>query len=323
MTPHDIETIQTWSKTVQLPVRITLIPVKDDPISMQLVRFCDQLKKLFPDLEIKRDSDAPFSGPAILIGRNANIVYRALPEGLELPPFLEALGPVGTIDPSLSDIVPQVERLEVPLLLSLYISAHCPHCPAAVRRLLHLASLSSKIRLTVIDGLLFEVQAQTDQIRSVPTLILDDQFRWSSAIDVREILDMAVHRDPIRISALSLRQMLEEGGAAQAAQVMVEQDAVFPALLELLVHPRWSVRLGAMVAVEYLVESAPALAAGLVEPLWERFMQLDSQIQGDVVQVLGQIGTPSARKCLHAVVKGAFDSDVKEAAAEELQSLKE
>ncbi len=322
MTPQDTETIRAWSATVQSPVRITLIPAKDDPASAHFSRFCDQLKTLLPDLTIKRESDAPFPGPAFLMGRNANIVYRAIPEKLELPPFLEALGAAGN-DPSAPDIAAQVASIELPLLLTLYISPHCPHCPHAVRRFFHLASLASKIRLTVIDGLLFEAQAQTDRIRSVPTLILDGQFRWSGQIDIREVLDTAVHRDPVRISALSLRQLLEEGGAAQAAQVMIENNALFPALLELLVDSRWSVRLGAMVTVEYLVESAPDLAAGMLEPLWERFDALDSQVQGDVVHVFGQIETPIARQYLERVVQGPYDGEVRQAAAEAMQSRQE
>jgi glutaredoxin len=323
MTPQDMETIHAWAAVSQKPVRIAFLPAKDDPVSAHLQQFCDRMKTLLPQLEIKKETDAPFQGPALIIGRNANIIYRAIPENLELPPFLEALGSDDAPDQPLPDIAPQVETLELPLLLSLYISSNCPHCPATVRRLLQLASLSPKIRLTVIDGLLFDLLAKADQIRSVPTLILDGQFRWSGRIDLHELLDMAVHRDPIRISTSSLRQILEEGGAARAAQMMVERDAIFPALLELLVHPRWSVRLGAMVTVEYLVASAPILAAGMAEPLWERFNKLDSQVQGDLVQVLGQIDTPSVRQYLRAVADGAFDPSVKEAAAEELQSLEE
>ncbi len=316
MTPQDMELVRTWAAGAPMPLRLTLIPGGAEPHATHFAEFCSQLQVLAPGLNIKKEGDAPIPGPAIMIGRHANIVYRAIPGGRELPPFLEALAAVRMEDEA-AENRRRLADLDLPVLLSLYIAPQCPHCPDAVRRLIDLAAASSRINLTIIDGVLFESDARGAQIRSVPTLILDGGFRWTGRIDPGEVLDTAVHRDPMRISAASLRRMLESGEAAQAAQIMAEHNAVFPALFELLAHPRWSVRLGAMVTVEYLAESAPVLAAGLADPLWERFSRMDKQIQGDLVQVLGQIG---AGHHLEMVLRGGFDEEVKQAAAEELQS---
>jgi HEAT repeat protein len=71
---------------------------------------------------------------------------------------------------------------------------------------------------------------------------------------------------------------------------MQRRNCLFPALFELLTHPKWPVRLGAMVVMETLAETDPALASGAVAPLLGAFEGLDTQAKGDVLYVLGETG---------------------------------
>jgi hypothetical protein len=113
--------------------------------------------------------------------------------------------------------------------------------------------------------------------------------------------------------------MLESGEASRVADIMIAQQAVFPAFCELLVHERWSVRLGAMVAAEYLVEEDPLLAADLAAALISHFENASVQAQGDASYLMGLIRSPSALDHLRAVTCGPYDPMVKDAAAEALQ----
>jgi alkyl hydroperoxide reductase subunit AhpF len=315
MTPQEIEAVSRWAAELRKPPRLALIPGEEGNRE-RFTEFAERMKALVPGLTVKKEDDAPFAGPAFLLGPHQNVAYRAIPEGLEMAPFLEALAGrdgAGELAPNVQTLL---GKLDLPLPLTLYISPFCPNCPTAVRRLTRLAAASAQIRLTIVDAALFAEQAQADNIRAVPTVILDESFRWTGDVDLAELLEIAIGRDPAKLSAASLRQMLEAGDAPKAARMMADRRALFPALLDLLTHPRWSVRLGAMVTVEYLVESAPEVAAGAITPLWERFAGLDRQAQGDVVQVLGQL---TARDCLQAIASGDFHAEVKEAAREELE----
>ncbi len=319
MTPQDEHTITQWAARLQVPATI-LLARGQDAGDEQLALFGERLSALTPMVRIQQATDETFCSPALIVGRHRNIAYQAVPQGRELPLFLEALGSADNdADEGLTaDLRAAVAGIELPAELTLYIAMQCPHCPATVRRLLHLCADARQIRLTIVDGVLFSERAAAHGIRAVPTLILEDQLRWSGSIDLADVVRQCIERDPFRMSAAGLRQILEAGQASRAAAMMIEHDRIFPALIALLTHERWSVRLGAMVTVEYLADEAPDLAAELIDPLWSGFRSLTEPVQGDVVQVLGQINGPDATLCLQAIAAGDFAEAVKQAATEEL-----
>ncbi|MBT8340514.1 MAG: hypothetical protein HKP58_00875 [Desulfatitalea sp.] len=318
MTNQDERTIQQWAAAHPAPVTIRYLKGTGDA-DASLARFCDQLGRCAPGVTIKTDSDAADRAPALVLGVHQNITYQAVPQGKELPPFFNALNR-GASDASqlAADLVANARRIEMPADLTLFITMQCPHCPLTVDGLLALADIAPDLQVTVIDGMRFTETAEKEGVRAVPTLVLDGHLRWTGHIDLAEVIDQCRQRDPSQLTARCLRQIIEAGEAPRLSTMMIEQAMIFPSFLDLLVHPRWSVRLGAMVTVEYLVDEAPGLAARLVQPLWSRFGQLDASAQGDVVQVMAQTGTGQARQLLSSIAEGAFDPSVKTAAVEEL-----
>lgn len=291
-------------------------------MGVRLSRFCDELKNLAPHITVKKNSDIPFEGPVVVVGHHNNIAYYAIPTNKILKLFLEALDTTGaTQQDKNADIEEQLEHIDLPAALKLYVMDQCPHCPQVIRQIQGLAAKTPLVRLKIMDAELFPEQAQTDQIRSVPTLILDDQFRWIGHVNTEELLKLCSNRDPSKLSADSLRQLVENGDAPRVATMMVESDQIFPALFELLTHQRWSVRLGAMVAAEYIADEAPELGLALCRMLWEQFAELSPQIQGDVTHLFGLVDTDVTRENLKAIVSGAFDEVVKTSAAEVLAEM--
>jgi HEAT repeat protein len=151
-------------------------------------------------------------------------------------------------------------------------------------------------------------------------LILDDDLRWNGQIDIQEVIRQCIQRDPAKLSVASLRQLLENGEAPRAADLMITRNELFPALIDLIADERWSVRLGAMVTAEYLADQSPTLAARLLTPLSERFARLAEPVQGDVVHVLGQIRSDATAAFLKSVATGPYAESVREAAAEALEA---
>jgi thiol-disulfide isomerase/thioredoxin len=311
--PQDAQVIRRWSTGQASPADLVLAGVGGDA-GAALARFCDEMKTLVPAVRVRAATEDAFRAPAIIIGSHQNIAYQAVPSGRELPPFLEAVSAAAAP----KSTIPQ-ERIELPAQLALFVAMECPNCPLVVSRLLPLAEVHPQLRLIVIDAFLFPDQAEARDIRSVPTLILDDQLRWTGSIDIAEVVRQCVHRDPAGLSTASLQQLVETGQAAQLSALMGSSGRIFPAFLDLLIHPTWSVRLGALVTAECLAAESPELAAQLVEPLWERFVGLPEQVQGDLVQVLAQVKEDAARRHLEEIASGDFAPSVQEAAREELE----
>ena len=319
MTPHDEAIIKKWNSEIRHNIRIRLSLTEDEQSKM-FRAYCDHLMRIAPQIRIENDAEEDVNAPMIRIGKN--IRYQALPQGNELEPFLSVLSDsprsVNRIAASLQD---QLDKIKVPALLKAYITPTCPFCPAAVKQLLSITQANESIQLTIIDASLFPKMAETDHIQSTPTVLLDDQFRWTGSIQLPEILDMAVNRDPSKLSVLSLKNMFVEGNALGVAQMMIDSGKIFPAFIETLTHTQWPVRLGAMVAFEAIVEKNKSLAARVISPLWEHFKKADERIQGDIVYLLGESGDTSVIPKLKSVLDGPHDPEIKEAVIEALEKL--
>jgi glutaredoxin len=322
MTPQDEQMIRQAAFLEADPLP-TIVQARDrGDAAAQLDLFCDRFRELVPGLKIKNDGDIPFPAPVLAVGRHGNIGYQVALSGKLLGCFLDALADAAQQDAgSDRQVEDQLKAIDLPVILKLYVAAQCPHCPQSIRQLQTLAARSPLIRLRVVDAALFPREAETDQIRSVPTLILDDQYRWTGSVNTEELISLCVQRDPAQLSAGSLRQLIEAGDAARVAGMMIAAGKLFPALSELLVNDRWSVRLGAMVTAEYLADEAPELGLELCRSLWERFSRLSPQIQGDVVQVLGQIDAEVTQGYLRSILSGDYDAEVKTVAAEVLEEM--
>jgi HEAT repeat protein len=163
--------------------------------------------------------------------------------------------------------------------------------------------------------------AQSNQIRSVPTLLLDEQFRWTGSFRLEEVVEIMTNRDPAKLGSSSLERMLKEGNAAQLAEMMLDKEEMFPAFLDLLIHKKWPVRLGAMVAMEEITDRNPELAAQVIDPLWERFHQVEDPVKGDIIYILGESGDYKIAPRMEMILSGEYHAEVKEAAGEALEKI--
>ncbi|MDY6953173.1 MAG: thioredoxin family protein [Thermodesulfobacteriota bacterium] len=320
MTPEEEKQISTWNSGLSGSREIHLL-FTDDKRTAQLEDFCKDLVRLAPKVQMVQKEEEHVETPAIKIG--PGLRYHAVPLGTELGPFLEAVSDSDKAGSRLSStLVKGLEQITVPAALSLFVAPQCPHCPVTARQMLSLASASEAVRLCVIDGLLFPEIAQSHHIRSVPTVVLDEQFRWTGTVDLKELVDVMANRDPADLSASSLEGMLKEGDASFVAAMMLEREIIFPAFVDLLAHEKMFVRLGAMVVMEEIVERNQALAAQVVAPLLERLDQAGDRAQGDILYVLGESGDGSLVPALEKILKGSFHGEVKEAAQEALEKIK-
>ncbi len=317
--PEDLEKLAAFRLPAQARLTIELLS-SGDARSRRLEDFCRLLSQNVPGVEIRSRREDTETSPWFRVG--AGVYYQAVPTGRELAPFLEILQALAEGKDLLAPgLRRELETLAVPVRMRLHISARCAFCPAAVRQLLPLASWGRTVRLHVIDVALFPEMAREDAVRAVPTLVLDRDLRWSGSMPLDEVVQAIVRQDPCNMGVSVLRGMLEEGRAARVAEIMVACGEVLPALVPLLLHPKWPVRLGAMVTVEWVAEKAPDLAARVVSRLWEDFGAADDAVRGDIVYLSGEFGDGSWKSRLREVERGDRATEVREAATEAVEKL--
>lgn len=318
MTPQEEERVRRASGSIPEGTALRLV-LTSDGRSAELVRFCERLSALIPEVSVLRESGPEADYPHILLPRGAR--YQGVPKNNELDPFLDELA--GQIPPLADDLKSRLATMELPAALDIYVTSQCRYCPQVVRRLLALAQANRLIRLTIVDAALFPESANRQRIRSVPTVVLDARLRWAGGAEMDEIVTALFTRDPASLGPASLEAMLKEGLARRLAEMMAERNTIFPALLELLSHVTWPVRLGAMVAVEELSALRPELARQVLDPLWERFEQVIDQVKGDFIYLVGELGDEAHLAKLDAIRCSDTAAEVKEAADEAVAKLRE
>ncbi len=319
MTPAEEKQITALNKTLAKEIQIKCLH-NDHEQSDPIVQFCDYLSQQVPKISVKKESGDADEFPAIHI--HDGLSYQAVPTGTEIAPFIEALQMTAADTAQVDqDIALQLESIDLPTHLVLYVAAQCSFCPQAVRQLLPLLVANRHIHLTVIDAMSFPELAEKDKLQSVPTLILEDQFRWTGTFLTNEIVEIMAKRDPSALGPLSLEMMLKEGDAGRLTEMMLKKAQIFPAFYDLLLHPKWPVRLGAMVVMEELIEKNPDLAAQTIPSLWQQFDAVDDRVKGDLVYILGQIAPLETKPLLESILEGDYEEEVKEAAREAIEQL--
>lgn len=315
--PKSQALIENWDQTIEKQIKIRLITT-DHAEDNQFINFSEQMANMVPGLVFEYEK-----GKKNLPGFHLkeNITYSALPLKKELEPFLEALSQINDGPAPSGPILKSLDKIDNPIHLKLYIALECPHCPHVVRTLMPLAFNCKNINLHIIDGSLFPETAKKDGVMSAPCLILDDDLKWTGSVAADEIIEMITCRDSSQLSAKTLRTILEQGDAAWIVRQMIEKKRIFKGFIKLMVHETWSVRLGAMVVIEELVETDPALAASLCPILSDLFEGKNIPIQGDILYALGEAGDLKTKKWIKEKLPGLVHKDLIDAAKEALESL--
>ncbi|MFZ0614323.1 MAG: thioredoxin family protein [Desulfobacterales bacterium] len=318
MTPAEEEQIRSLNEVFDREVTI-VVRLSGDPRSGEIEKFGDLLARLVAKIKIRHEEAPRASLPALLLG--PQLAYCGIPSDNELPPFIEALAGLKTIPDVEKAIISRLQNIRTPAALTLYIAPTCTFCPTAVRRVLPLPLAVAGLRLEIVDGVLFREAAEKNKVRSVPTLILDGQYRWTGAVSLLQICEAVENRDPGKLDQAALQALVTAGGAHDLARMMLDCGRVFPAFVELLIEENFTVRLAAMVTMEELAAENLSLAQQVVAPLWERYPRAVATVKGDILYILGELKSSRSRTRLQSVLATEQNPEVIEAAREAIEKI--
>ena len=308
---RDREAIRAWGQSLEHDVSVVLL-TSIDARSLQLGRFCEYLTSLVPRCHFDRKNASESAPPCITVGTR-QWVY-AVPTGGELEPFLAMLAE-GTLERPEQALAPAEPKYR----LRIYVAPTCPHCPRVLGTLVSHLAACPEFSLEVVDATLFGDLADQDRISSVPTLILNRRLRMIGALEPRDVREFV---GPVgKYSSRLFSRLLEAGNLDSLAHALHEDCEAPPALADLLSDSTFSVRLAAMTLVEKLADMDHRLAERLAEPLWERFGSSIDSIRGDLLYMIGRVGTLHDVPRLQEIVGSAAVDDVLDAAQEAIEGL--
>lgn len=312
--------MKAFNDRLSSDIKIFMMKADDDQCDA-IQAFCFQLSLKTSKVEIVFEEDEKVTRSCILVTNN--IRYHAEPNGTELEPFLEALAILDGQKPKLDPkIKKRLDALQIPVSFKLYVTPGCPHCPQAARDLIALCAAHPNVYVDVIDAELFQGMAQTDKVQSAPTIILNNEFRWSGATYLNEIVEVMTCADLTTLSAKAMESLVNEGGADQVTALLLRSKKAIPGFNELLVHESWSVRLAAMVVMEELIAKDMALATACIAPFQERLADLDDQVKGDIVDLAGKTCGKDWLPTLESLSKAGGDEELMDIVQEAIESIK-
>lgn len=159
-------------------------------------------------------------------GTEGRIRFAGLPMGHEFTSLVLALLQVGGHPPRVdATLIEQVRALDAELVFETFISLSCQLCPDVVQALNLMAVANPKVRHTMIDGALFQDEAERRQVMAVPSVFLNGQPFGQGRLELGEILAKldadAAGRNAANLSAKAPFDVLVIGGGPAGAAAAI------------------------------------------------------------------------------------------------------
>jgi hypothetical protein len=274
---------------------------------------------------VRREDDAdPMGRPALTVssGGRGNLHYLAVPDGLEAPPFVDALVGMAQGRPQLPGTwANDLEGLSAPAELLVFVAPTCPHCPQAARHAGQIAVASEHVSTFIVDVQQYPDLAQRFRAQSVPLTVVDQGLCFTGVVPVSDLVRSLLSRGTEEHEASVLGSLIEHGRLDEAAARIRSGSGAKPFV------PLWrdsttSQRMGLMLVASEVLEAEPRGLDGIVVDLVEVLGSEDVALRGDTADLLGQIGHASALDGLRALLDDP-NPDVVEVAEEAIEAIED
>jgi NADH-dependent peroxiredoxin subunit F len=122
-------------------------------------------------------------------GEDMGITFAGIPMGHEFTSLVLALLQAGGYPPKVdAAVIEQIRALEGDYTFEVFISLSCHNCPEVVQSLNLMAVLNPRVRVTTIDGALFQDEVERRQVMAVPYVALNGHVFNQGRISLEELL---------------------------------------------------------------------------------------------------------------------------------------
>jgi alkyl hydroperoxide reductase subunit F len=219
--------LQAYLGKLQRPIR--LIASLDDSTSSQELRELLTTIAGLSDQVSFDDSGNDARKPSFVIareGETTGVRFAAIPLGHEFTSLVLALLWTGGHPPKAEqETLDAIGTLQGEMEFEVYMSLSCHNCPDVVQALSLMAIRNPAVKVTVIDGGLFQAEVEARQVMAVPMVFLNGQEFGGGRMTLEEIvakLDVnADAREAAKLDAKDPFDVLIVGGGPAGAAAAV------------------------------------------------------------------------------------------------------
>ncbi len=219
--------LQAYLERVTLPIEI-VAALDDSEAAREMQELLQEVASLSSLISLEYTEHAERK-PSFAINRKGaamSIHFAGIPMGHEFTSFVLALLQAGGYPPKVDDsVIEQIRALDGELRFETFISLSCQNCPDVVQALNLMAVLNPNVSHTMIDGALFQQEAEERQVMAVPTVFLNGKVFAQGRMTIEEILAKldsgASARQAERINAKEPFDVLVVGGGPAGAAAAI------------------------------------------------------------------------------------------------------
>lgn len=273
----------------QNPIKLILINGRQKKVFLKLEEFCNQLTKAIHHLSLEYSKEILVGYPALKLD---NIYYLAVPVDEWWPPFFSAIKAIAIGKTELEENdYEALKRITSSLNIKVMASKASPLCPWAVNFSNQAAIVNKLIKTYIIDIDLYPKMKKHYQITATPTVIINEDYILVKK-EVKDIIDWIIKASKKIYDSTVFKSLLKETRAKRVVQLCLEKREIPDALLNLLLDLELPSRIGTMVVLEEISKEAPALIENIIPKLLSMLKLPDKRDRGDILYILGLIGTP-------------------------------
>jgi alkyl hydroperoxide reductase subunit F len=200
----------------------------DSQNAREMRELLEEITQLSPQITLRTDGqDARRPSFALnRVGANMGLRFAAIPLGHEFTSLVLALLWVGGHPPKAEpEVIEQIKALDGDYTFEVYMSLTCHNCPDVVQALSLMAVLNPKVKVTIVDGGLFQQEVDERQIMAVPAVFLNGEMFASGRMTVEEIVakldTKSGEREAAKLDAREPYDVLVVGGGPAGAAAAV------------------------------------------------------------------------------------------------------
>jgi len=256
-----------------------VVSLDDSKASNDINALAKEIAELSSLVSVERDDNASDRKPVMTISnpeKGTQLRFAGLPMGHEFTSLVLALLHSGghpiKEEP---ETIEQIAQLNKKLDVEIYISLSCQNCPDVVQAFNTMAAINPDIRVTMIDGALFQDEVKQREIMAVPSVFVNGELFGQGRMSLTEILhkvdDSAAEKAAAALNEKESYDVLVVGGgpAGSAAAVYAARKGIRTGV----VAKRFGGQVMDTMAIENFVSvkrtEGPKLAADMSEHLKE------------------------------------------------------